>query len=124
MLLSRSGLPPATLRLPRSTLPRHRCTTRSDWALEEDDTVAARRILLGASCLMLITGLGFTSLTDFWPLLLVAIAGTLNPSGGEPGAPGRNLLNGEELPAKATGTLKPGDRLRMETPGGGGHGAP
>jgi N-methylhydantoinase B len=44
--------------------------------------------------------------------------------GGEPGAPGRNLLNGEELPAKATGTLKPGDRLRIETPGGGGHGAP
>jgi N-methylhydantoinase B len=45
-------------------------------------------------------------------------------AGGEPGAPGRNLLNGEELPAKATGTLKPGDRLRLETPGGGGHGAP
>jgi N-methylhydantoinase B len=44
--------------------------------------------------------------------------------GGEPGAPGRNLLNGEELAAKATGTLKPGDRLRIETPGGGGHGAP
>jgi N-methylhydantoinase B len=44
--------------------------------------------------------------------------------GGEPGAPGRNLLNGEELPSKATGTLKPGDRLRIETPGGGGHGAP
>jgi N-methylhydantoinase B len=44
--------------------------------------------------------------------------------GGEPGAPGRNLLNGEELPAKATGTLEPGDRLRIETPGGGGHGAP
>jgi N-methylhydantoinase B len=44
--------------------------------------------------------------------------------GGEPGAPGRNLLNGEELPAKASGTLGPGDRLRIETPGGGGHGAP
>jgi N-methylhydantoinase B len=44
--------------------------------------------------------------------------------GGEPGAPGRNLLNGEELPAKASGELKPGDRLRIETPGGGGHGAP
>jgi N-methylhydantoinase B len=44
--------------------------------------------------------------------------------GGEPGAPGRNLLNGRELPAKATGELKPGDRLRIETPGGGGHGAP
>ncbi len=44
--------------------------------------------------------------------------------GGEPGAPGRNLLNGEELPAKASGGLKPGDRLRLETPGGGGHGSP
>ncbi len=42
--------------------------------------------------------------------------------GGEPGAPGRNLLNGEELPPKASGTLQPGDRLRIETPGGGGHG--
>jgi N-methylhydantoinase B len=44
--------------------------------------------------------------------------------GGDPGAPGRNLLNGEELPSKASGELKPGDRLRVETPGGGGHGAP
>jgi N-methylhydantoinase B len=42
--------------------------------------------------------------------------------GGGPGAPGRNLLNGEELPAKASGTLSPGDRLRIETPGGGGYG--
>ena len=42
--------------------------------------------------------------------------------GGEDGAPGRNLLNGEELPAKASGTLRPGDRLRIETPGGGGYG--
>ena len=43
--------------------------------------------------------------------------------GGAPGARGRNLLNGEELPAKATGELRPGDRLAIETPGGGGHGA-
>ena len=42
--------------------------------------------------------------------------------GGEPGARGRNLLNGEELPAKASGTLRAGDRLRIETPGGGGFG--
>jgi N-methylhydantoinase B len=42
--------------------------------------------------------------------------------GGEPGATGRNLLDGEELPAKATGELKPGQRLRIETPGGGGVG--
>jgi N-methylhydantoinase B len=42
--------------------------------------------------------------------------------GGQPGAPGRNLLNGEELPPKASGTLRPRDRLRIETPGGGGYG--
>jgi N-methylhydantoinase B len=42
--------------------------------------------------------------------------------GGEAGTPGRNLLRGEELPPKASGTLRPGDRLRIETPGGGGYG--
>ena len=42
--------------------------------------------------------------------------------GGEPGAPGRNLLNGDELPPKSAGSLRAGDRLRIETPGGGGHG--
>jgi N-methylhydantoinase B len=43
-------------------------------------------------------------------------------AGGEPGATGRNLVNGAELPAKVTGDLRPGDRLRIETPGGGGYG--
>jgi N-methylhydantoinase B len=43
-------------------------------------------------------------------------------NGGEPGAPGRNLLDGEQLPGKATGSLRAGQRLRIETPGGGGHG--
>jgi N-methylhydantoinase B len=42
--------------------------------------------------------------------------------GGEPGAPGRNLIDDDELPAKATGELAPGQRLRIETPGGGGYG--
>jgi N-methylhydantoinase B len=42
--------------------------------------------------------------------------------GGEPGARGRNLLNGEELPAKTSVDLSPGDVLRIETPGGGGFG--
>jgi N-methylhydantoinase B len=42
--------------------------------------------------------------------------------GGEPGATGRNLLDGEPLAPKARGSLKPGQRLRIETPGGGGHG--
>jgi N-methylhydantoinase B len=44
--------------------------------------------------------------------------------GGEPGARGRNLVDGQELPAKASGTLRAGSRLRIETPGGGGHGEP
>jgi N-methylhydantoinase B len=44
--------------------------------------------------------------------------------GGHDGARGRNLLDGSELPPKAGGTLRAGQRLRLETPGGGGHGAP
>ncbi|MFL5819744.1 MAG: hydantoinase B/oxoprolinase family protein [Solirubrobacteraceae bacterium] len=44
--------------------------------------------------------------------------------GGEPGALGRNLLDGRELPPKAGGHLEAGARLRIETPGGGGHGTP
>jgi N-methylhydantoinase B len=43
--------------------------------------------------------------------------------GGGDGAPGRNLLDGQELPPKAIGELAPGQRLRIETPGGGGYGA-
>jgi N-methylhydantoinase B len=42
--------------------------------------------------------------------------------GGSPAEPGRNLLNGRELPGKATVDLAPGDVLRIETPGGGGWG--
>jgi N-methylhydantoinase B len=45
-------------------------------------------------------------------------------AGGEAGARGRNLLDGTELPPKATGQLRAGQRLRIETPGGGGHGEP
>src|SRR4051812_11291691 len=43
--------------------------------------------------------------------------------GGADGARGRNLVAGEEVEPKATGTLHEGERLRLETPGGGGHGA-
>ena len=42
--------------------------------------------------------------------------------GGGDGAPGRNLLNGEPLPGKSEGDMRHGDRLRIETPGGGGIG--
>ncbi len=43
-------------------------------------------------------------------------------NGGGAGACGRDQLDGRPLPAKSTGTLLPGQRLRIETPGGGGCG--
>ena len=43
-------------------------------------------------------------------------------AGGSPGEPGRNLLNGGELPSKASRELAPGDEVTVETPGGGGYG--
>jgi MFS family permease len=42
-----------------------------------------RRLLLGASALMAMTGLAFAGLANFWPLLAVAFVGTLNPSSGD-----------------------------------------
>jgi MFS family permease len=42
-----------------------------------------RRLLLVAALLMAATGLGFAGLSSFWPLLLVALVGTLNPSSGD-----------------------------------------
>ena len=44
--------------------------------------------------------------------------------GGGDGARGRNLRNGEPLPSKTEGDLARGDSIRVETPGGGGHGSP
>ena len=41
------------------------------------------RLLLGAAALMSATGLAFAGLTDFAPLLVVAVIGTLNPSAGD-----------------------------------------
>jgi MFS family permease len=42
-----------------------------------------RTWLLGSTVLMAVTGLGFAVLTDFWPLMLIALVGTLNPSSGD-----------------------------------------
>jgi predicted MFS family arabinose efflux permease len=42
-----------------------------------------RSLLLFTSGLMLATGIGFASVTEYWPLVLIAIAGTLNPSNGD-----------------------------------------
>ena len=45
-------------------------------------------------------------------------------AGGEDGAPGETLLNGEPLPGKWIGPLRAGDVLTIATPGGGGYGPP
>jgi MFS family permease len=42
-----------------------------------------RRLLASAAVLMTATGLFFTLVHDFWPLLVVAFVGTLNPSSGD-----------------------------------------
>ena len=41
------------------------------------------RLLLGAALLMCATGFAFAACSTFWPLLLVAFVGTLNPSSGD-----------------------------------------
>ncbi|NYI00934.1 MFS transporter [Cupriavidus plantarum] len=45
--------------------------------------VPQRRLLKFAALLMCATGLAFAGLSDFWPLLLVAFVGTLNPGSGD-----------------------------------------
>jgi len=42
-----------------------------------------RTLLLAATALMAATGIGFAFVTDFWPLLVIAFVGTLNPSSGD-----------------------------------------
>jgi MFS family permease len=42
-----------------------------------------RTLLVAAAALMTATGLGFAAMRDFWPLLVVAVVGTLNPSSGD-----------------------------------------
>jgi N-methylhydantoinase B len=48
--------------------------------------------------------------------------GPRGADGGHAGMPGRDLLDGQPLRSKITGTLRAGQRLRIETPGGGGFG--
>jgi MFS family permease len=42
-----------------------------------------RVMLLAACVLMMLTGIGFAAVTGFWALMVVAAAGTLNPSAGD-----------------------------------------
>ncbi len=50
--------------------------------------------------------------------------GPYGMAGGAPGAPGRNLLDGHPLPPVAVVRARAGSRIVIETPGGGGWGAP
>jgi MFS family permease len=45
--------------------------------------IGRRHVLLAACALMFATGVGFTLITAFWPLFVVAFVGTLNPSAGD-----------------------------------------
>ena len=42
-----------------------------------------RLLLLVAAVLMAATGAGFAMITDFWPLLVIAFVGTMNPTSGD-----------------------------------------
>ena len=44
---------------------------------------SVKRILFASCALMALTGIGFASITQFLPLVLVGFVGTLNPSGGD-----------------------------------------
>ena len=53
------------------------------WVGLATDRLGRRRVLLAACALMLVTGIGFATTTSFWPLFVVAVVGTLNPSAGD-----------------------------------------
>ena len=53
------------------------------WVGLVTDRLGRRRVLLAACALMLLTGIGFATTTSFWPLFVVAVVGTLNPSAGD-----------------------------------------
>ena len=42
-----------------------------------------RRMLIAAAVLMTVTGVGFAAFSSLWPLLIVSLAGTMNPGGGD-----------------------------------------
>src|SRR5215475_11781876 len=42
-----------------------------------------RLLLLTAAVLMVATGVGFVAVTEFWPLLVIAVVGTMNPTSGD-----------------------------------------
>src|SRR5436190_20402949 len=53
------------------------------WAGMVANRYSVRRLLLAAALLMAATGAAFARTTAFWPLLLIAFVGTMNPTSGD-----------------------------------------
>jgi MFS family permease len=53
------------------------------WVGLASHRLGRRTVLLASCALMAATGLGFGLVTAFWPLFIVAVVGTLNPSAGD-----------------------------------------
>jgi MFS family permease len=53
------------------------------WAGMVANRYSVRRLLLAAALLMAATGAAFAVTTAFWPLLLIAFVGTMNPTSGD-----------------------------------------
>ncbi len=53
------------------------------WAGFVAHRIGTRRMFLGASAVMVATGLGFTYARSFWMLALIGFVGTMNPSAGD-----------------------------------------
>jgi len=66
-----------------------------------------RKLLLGACLLMVATGAAFATVHGFWPLLIVAFIGTINPSAGDVSI----FLPVEQ--ALLSGTISPRQRTAM-----------
>jgi MFS family permease len=54
------------------------------WAGMVANRYSVRRLLLAAALLMAATGAAFAVTTAFWPLLLIAFVGTMNPTSATP----------------------------------------
>src|SRR2546428_437722 len=53
------------------------------WAGMVANRYSVRLLLLASAALMAATGIGFAATTAFWPLLLIAFVGTMNPTSGD-----------------------------------------
>jgi predicted MFS family arabinose efflux permease len=53
------------------------------WVGMKANRHSRHRLLLGAASLMALTGVAFAVTTAFWPLLIIAFVGTINPTSGD-----------------------------------------